>query len=92
MAASTDFNSVPLRCQALLYAIFAMAVLSLTKDEALEILGSSRHDYLRRLHVGTKTALAKLDFLNNYDMVVLQTLLLYFVRASSSSDQTGAPR
>uniref|UniRef100_A0A8H7NPN3 Zn(2)-C6 fungal-type domain-containing protein n=1 Tax=Bionectria ochroleuca TaxID=29856 RepID=A0A8H7NPN3_BIOOC len=78
MAASTDFNSVPLRCQALLYAIFAMAVLSLTKDEALEILGSSRHDYLRRLHVGTKTALAKLDFLNNYDMVVLQTLLLYF--------------
>ncbi|KAK7212305.1 hypothetical protein V2G26_019483 [Clonostachys chloroleuca] len=78
MAASTDFNSIPLRSQALLSAIFAMAVLSLSKDEVLEILGSSRHDYLRRLHVGTKTALAKLDFLNNYDMVVLQTLLLYF--------------
>ncbi|CAH0019304.1 unnamed protein product [Clonostachys rhizophaga] len=78
MAASTDFNSIPLRSQALLFAIFAMAVLSLTKDEALEILGSSRQDYLRRLHVGTKIALAKLDFLNNYDMVVLQTLLLYF--------------
>ncbi|CAH0046249.1 unnamed protein product [Clonostachys solani] len=78
MSASTDFNSIPLRSQALLFAIFAMSVLSLTKDEALEILGSSRDDYLRRLHVGTKTALAKLDFLNNYDMVVLQTLLLYF--------------
>lgn len=82
MEAATNMESIPLNYQALLFSVFVMATISLSETEALQILGCSREDALRKYTTGTKTALTKFNFLKNYDMIVLQALLLYLVRGS----------
>jgi hypothetical protein len=79
---ATDINKIPLNYQALLFAIFTMATVSLTETECLQMLGTTRDEALRRYTIGTKVALTKFNFLKNYDMVALQALLLYLVRHS----------
>lgn len=80
MEAATNMESVPLNYQALLYAVFTMAVVSLSEVEAVQMLGCPRDEALRRFTLGTKISLTKFNFLKNYDMAILQALLLYLVR------------
>ncbi|EWG46089.1 hypothetical protein FVEG_06682 [Fusarium verticillioides 7600] len=87
---ATDINKIPLNYQALLFAIFTMATVSLTEAECLQMLGTSRDEALRRYTIGTKVALTKFNFLKNYDMVALQALLLYLLSLQNRYDRHAA--
>lgn len=79
MDAATDINKVPLAYQALLFSIYTMAVVSLTGQETIQLLGMTREDALNRFTRGTKLALTRANFLKNYNMTILQALVLYMV-------------
>lgn len=83
MEAASNMDNIPLNYQALLFSVFSMAVVALSEAEAVQMLGMSRDDALRKFSLGTKVALNKFNFLKNYDMAVLQSLLLYLVRSLS---------
>ncbi|KAM0246564.1 hypothetical protein ACHAP5_004688 [Fusarium lateritium] len=87
---ATDINKIPLNYQALLFAIFTMATVSLTETECLQMLGTTREEALRRYTIGTKVALTKFNFLKNYDMVALQALLLYLLSLQNRYDRHAA--
>ncbi|KAF0641844.1 hypothetical protein FPSE5266_07085 [Fusarium pseudograminearum] len=87
---ATDVNKIPLNYQALLFAIFTMATVSLSETECLQMLGITRDQALRRYTIGTKLALTKFNFLKNYDMVALQALLLYLLSLQNRYDRHAA--
>ncbi|KAG9251452.1 fungal-specific transcription factor domain-containing protein [Emericellopsis atlantica] len=77
VAASADITSVSLDQQALLYSMFALAVMSLKKDEMVGILGDdqTKEQVLQGFLRGVSMTLVKFDFLRRYNMVVLQALV-----------------
>ncbi|KAI5461686.1 fungal-specific transcription factor domain-containing protein [Mariannaea sp. PMI_226] len=90
MDAATNMENVPINYQALLFSIFTMAVVSISENESLQLLGAPRDDAIRRFTMGTKIALQKFNFLKNFDMVVLQSLQLYLVSLQGRYDRHAA--
>ncbi|KAK7420845.1 hypothetical protein QQZ08_010246 [Neonectria magnoliae] len=90
MDAATNMDSIPVVYQALLFSVFTMAVVSLSEPEAIQMLGSTRDDAIRRFTMGTKVALQKFNFLKNYDMIALQALLLYLFSLQNRYDRHAA--
>ncbi|KAH8162053.1 hypothetical protein CIB48_g6193 [Xylaria polymorpha] len=86
MDAATDINKVPLAYQALLFSIYTMAVVSLTGQETIQLLGMTREDALNRFTRGTKLALTRANFLKNYNMTILQALVLYMLSLNGRHD------
>ncbi|KAI1820367.1 fungal-specific transcription factor domain-containing protein [Xylaria intraflava] len=86
IAAATDINKVPLPYQALVFSIYTMAIVSLTSPECAQLLGMARDDALNRFTRGTKLALTRSNFLNNYDMTILQALTLYMLSFCDRAD------
>lgn len=90
MEAATNMSNIPLNYQALLFAIFNMAAVSLTDVECIQMLGMSREHAVKRFTAGTKIALNRFNFLKHYHMAALQALVLHLVRvplAHSRSDR-----
>lgn len=83
MDAAAGMSGVPLHSQALLFSMYNMSVISLSDAECVQMLGISRDAALQRFTTGTKTALSRFNFPKNYNMSVLQALVLYLVRHSS---------
>ncbi|PWI64315.1 hypothetical protein PCL_11286 [Purpureocillium lilacinum] len=77
MEAATRISNVPLQHQALLFSIYTMAVVSMSQHECEEWLGLSRDAALQRFSLGAKLSLLRFSFLKNYDMAVLQALVLF---------------
>ena len=75
--AITNIERIPKGFEALMFAIYSMAVLSITKDECMEMLGESRALLRRRYVAATKAALARAEFMSSTSIVVLQALLLH---------------
>ncbi|KPM37971.1 hypothetical protein AK830_g8608 [Neonectria ditissima] len=75
--ATSDMEDIPLNYQALLFAIFSMASVSISDIEAQKLFGCTRESAIQRFNIGTKLALIKLNFLKNFNMVTLQSLQLY---------------
>ncbi|KAI1437373.1 fungal-specific transcription factor domain-containing protein [Xylaria sp. CBS 124048] len=82
MDAAVDINNLSLPYQALLFSIYAMAIISTTGPECMHSFGMSREYALDRFTRGTKLALTRCNFLCNYDMTILQALTLYMVSLS----------
>lgn len=80
MEAASNMSNIPLNYQALLFAIFNMAAVSLTDVESIQMLGMPREDAVKRFTAGTKIALNRYNFLKTYHMASLQALVLYLVR------------
>lgn len=80
MEAASSISNVPLHYQALLFSIYNMAVISLSEPECVQTFGISRDAAIHRFTAGTKAALSRFNFLKNYNMSVLQALVLYLVR------------
>jgi hypothetical protein len=79
MEAATGMTGLPLNYQALLFAIYTMATLSLSDAECVHMLGVSRDRAIARFSAGARSALVRFNFLKNHDMAVLQALLFYLV-------------
>jgi hypothetical protein len=77
--ATTDPSKVPMHYQAVLLAVYLMAVVALDDNECHQILGMPRDQALSKYTSGTKQALQRFDFLRNYDMAALQALVLFLV-------------
>lgn len=67
--------------QALMFAIYFAAITSLTPDECMIQFGEQKDDLLKRYRFGTEQALAHAELLNSMEMVTLQALVIYLVRA-----------
>lgn len=79
MEAATNMSNIPLNYQALLFAIFNMASVSITDNESIQMLGMPRETAVRRFTTGTKIALMRYNFLKNYHMATVQALVLHLV-------------
>ncbi|KAI8656993.1 Zn(2)-C6 fungal-type domain-containing protein [Fusarium sp. Ph1] len=75
----SSIEAVPLNYQALRFAIFTLASMSMSESESQQKLECSRQDAIRDYTQGTEIALRKLDVMKNFDMVALQALVLYLL-------------
>jgi len=73
----TDMASVPKSFEALMFAIYSMAVLSLRDGECMTRLGEARKILLSRYISATKVALARANLMGTLSLVVLQALILH---------------
>lgn len=74
-----DIKLMPRGFEALMFAIYSMAVLSLTEDECNEVLGESRAILLPRYVSATKQALLRAEFMSSTSTVVLQAFILHIL-------------
>lgn len=77
--ASSHLDRLPKNFEALLFAIYALAVVSLGDDECQSMLGESRVVLMARYRSGTKRALARAKFLGTSDLMVLQAFTLHLL-------------
>ena len=77
--AITNIDQIPRGFEALVFAIYSMAVLSLTEDECKEILEETRAILLSRYVAATKAALSRARFMSSTSIVVLQALVLHIL-------------
>jgi Fungal specific transcription factor domain len=77
---------VPRGFEALMFAIYSMAVLSLTDDECKDILGETRAILLLRYVAATKAALSRAKFMSSTSIVVLQALVLHIMSIRDDSE------
>jgi hypothetical protein len=81
-----NLEQVPRGFEALMFAIYSMAVLSLTADECLNRIGEHRVILLRRYVQATKAALLRAKFMSSNSLVVLQALVLHIFSTRDSSE------
>jgi hypothetical protein len=72
-------RNVPPNAQALLFAIYNMAIISMTDAECRQIIDMSRDEALQRCSDGVRAALIKANFLKAHDLTTLQAFVLYMV-------------
>lgn len=81
--ASTNFTKVSKSLEALMFAIYLMAITSLGEDEVQQRFTASRSTLLARYQHGTQQALFNAGFMRMPDLTILQAYLLYCVSVLS---------
>jgi hypothetical protein len=80
--ATSGSHSLPKTMEALLFSIYTMAVVSLTEEECLDILGYPAKEAFRRFSAGVRMSLINMSFLKAHDLTTLQALVLHLVRTA----------
>ncbi|KAH7166408.1 mitogen-activated protein kinase [Dactylonectria macrodidyma] len=75
--AASNLNSVPRGFEALMFAIYSAAVMSLSNDECKQRLCELRKTLLSRYTAATNAALSRARFMGTTSLVVLQALVLH---------------
>ncbi|KAI0201089.1 fungal-specific transcription factor domain-containing protein [Astrocystis sublimbata] len=88
--AATNPRNIPKNVEALLFAIYVMAVTALDNKECQQLLGCSKQEAYQRFSTGCRIALQRIGILNSYDLVVLQALVLYFFSLAGRVDRHAA--
>ena len=78
--ASNPLGTAPVT-EALVFAIYLAAVVSMRDEECLEVLGTSKDKALFRFCHATEEALSNMEFLKSTELEVLQAFVLYLVRS-----------
>ena len=71
--------------EALRFAIYYAAVVSMTDEECGIRVGEGKSSLVAKYRAGTEQLLAKADFINTTEMSTLQALTIYLVRAQFAS-------
>lgn len=79
-------SSLPKNMQALLFSIFGLAALSLSEEEAWNMLGTDKDNALRRFAMGLRMALLRAQYLERPNLTVLQALTLYLMSLQGRYD------
>ena len=79
-SATTGSHNVPKNIEALLFAIFLMAVVASSEDECTIVLGYAKERAIQRFSSGVRLSLMKMGFLKTHDLTTLQALVIYLVR------------
>ena len=74
-----NITQIPKPFEALMFAIYSMAIISLTEDESQAELGETRAVLLARYVAATKAALSRARFMSSTSIVVLQALVLHIL-------------
>ncbi|KIW94101.1 uncharacterized protein Z519_05417 [Cladophialophora bantiana CBS 173.52] len=82
--ATNSIEHIPRGFEALMFAIYTTAILSLTQDECKQILGETRAILLPRYVAATKAALSRARFMSSTSLVVLQALVLHILSIRDS--------
>jgi Fungal specific transcription factor domain/Fungal Zn(2)-Cys(6) binuclear cluster domain len=81
---NTDGLSRP--AEALLFAIYFGAVVSLTPDQCQSLLGETKDTLIKRYRFATEQALARAGFLNNSSLMLLQTFVFFLIFVRHQDD------
>ena len=77
--AASNTQAIPRSFEALMFAIYAAAIMSLKDNNCKQRLGESRKTLLSQYVSATKTALARAKFMGTSSLVVLQALVLHLL-------------
>lgn len=77
--AIVDLSSVPKSLEALLFAIYSAAVVSLKNHECERRFGESRKVLMPRYRLATKAALSRAKFIGSANLAVLQAFLIHLL-------------
>lgn len=75
--AASNIESIPRSFEALMFAIYAAAIMSLNDEECKQKFGEPRKTLLSLYITATKGALLRARFIGTTSLVVLQALILY---------------
>lgn len=78
--AAAGFRNMPPQKKGLLFAMFTVACLALSRQEHLDLLGRRKEDTIDAYSASFKAVLVRYGYLNNYDLDTLRSLVLYAVR------------
>ncbi|KIW80928.1 hypothetical protein Z517_03951 [Fonsecaea pedrosoi CBS 271.37] len=81
-----DLDHIPRGLEALMFAIYGGAVLSMRDGECQATFGESRTVLQSRYRLGIRRALTKARFMATYDIVVLQALVIYLLTTRQALD------
>ncbi|KAL6715349.1 hypothetical protein ACLMJK_007615 [Lecanora helva] len=77
--AITDFGSITKGFEALLFAIYSVAVVSLKSNDCERRFGESRKSLLLRYRQATKAALSRAKFIGSANLTVLQAFFFHII-------------
>ncbi len=83
--ATGDLENVPRHTEALMFAIYFLAVNSLGNDECQSMFGEPRATLLTKYDHGTQQALTNARFLRSLNIFTLQALIMFLVSRSTLS-------
>lgn len=84
--AASDTTSIPRTFEALMFAIYSAAVMSLTDEECGHKFSEHRRTLLSRYSSATKRALSKAKFMGTISLVVLQALVIHILSIRDSCE------
>ncbi|KAL7625626.1 hypothetical protein AAE478_004846 [Parahypoxylon ruwenzoriense] len=88
--AAASRANIPKNAEALLFSIYLMATVALTEEECLERFSCTKEEAYNRFSKGCRVALMRIGILKNYDLVVLQALVLYLFSLPGRYDRHAA--
>ncbi|KAH6951846.1 fungal-specific transcription factor domain-containing protein [Fusarium avenaceum] len=74
-------TAISLKNQALLFSIYYAAITSMDDEDVLLNFGSTRTELNMKFRRGLEQALARADFLNNPDIILVQALVIFLALA-----------
>lgn len=77
--AASDTGTIPRSFEALMFAIYGAAVMSLKNDDCKQRLGEPRKTLLSRYISATKAALSRAKFMGTISLIVLQALVIHLL-------------
>ncbi|KAF6834609.1 fungal specific transcription factor domain-containing protein (C6 zinc finger protein) [Colletotrichum plurivorum] len=83
-------GKVPHNVEALLFSIYSMAVVSMTDEESLSLLGSTCNAAFQRFSTGVRRSLFRAEFLRSHDLTTLQALVLHIMSIQGRCNIHGA--
>lgn len=84
LEAGSNLEKISKSTEALMFAIYLSAVISLTENECQSMIGESRGPLIAKFSNATQQALINAEFLKTSDMVILQSFTLYLVSSLSA--------
>ncbi|KIV95466.1 hypothetical protein PV10_03120 [Exophiala mesophila] len=86
VAAATRLDRVPKGLECLMFAIYTLAVFSISDEECTTQLGEGRKPLLARYRYATRMALSKARYMSTSDLQVLQAFLFYLISMREDYD------
>ncbi|KAL4861279.1 hypothetical protein BDV12DRAFT_208165 [Aspergillus spectabilis] len=84
--AVASVDTVEKNIEALLFAIYYSAVISMNPDQCLTILGMARPHALKTYRFAVEQALARANLLNTQNLILLQAVVLYLTALRNEDD------
>ena len=85
--ASSNLDEIPKNLEALMFAIYSTAVMSLQEDECQRLFREPQTSLLERYRFATRKALVRAKFLETSEIMVLQAFVLHLVSSPADLSQ-----